>query len=159
MVEAVDELIKEQSIAYIISPDRLLIPSRALHSPSLSSSMQSTTQEGLNCSTAHGEDDGRPRPSGATAHSAFLPARFFPACGFDSSPRPSLFLVYGLYACVCLRGRAFSFSFVSISFGLSALFVFNCSILLVFSLPVPSSLARSPSSSSLSSPHTSSLAV
>ena len=56
--------------------------------------------------------------SGATAHSAFLPARFFFACGFHSSPRPSSLSlspsvsVPALRMRVRLSGRTFSFSFV-----------------------------------------------
>ena len=80
-----------------------------------------TSQEGLNCSTARawGRWHGGRRPSGATAHSAFLPAMaaaaarfffsFFFACGLDSSPPPRLTLSWCTYACVCRGGRAFSF--------------------------------------------------
>ena len=85
------------------------------------------------------------RPSGATAHSAFLPAMaavaaarfffFFFACGLDSSPPPPrLSLSVLVHICVRLSWwKSVLVRSFSISFGLSALFVFNCSIL--FFLP------------------------
>ena len=82
----------------------------------------------------HAQDRANPisRRSELIRHfsSAAAAERFFFACGFDSSPRRgrvSLSLSCCAYACVLWRSvlvRSFS-----ISFGLSALFVFNCSIL------------------------------
>ena len=134
---------------------------------------RATQDGGLNCSTARagGRWDGavvRPGPphrsfgispgDGGGGGSEVLLLLLRLRSRLISAAAASLSLCLGAHMRAFVVGEERSRSFVrsfSISFGLSALFVFNCSIL--FFLPPPLNLLLPPSS--LSSPHTSSLAV